>query len=136
MSGGERGPISSFEDLIVWQKAVDVADLVLQLTEEGPISRRFWLCNQVGDAAASISANIAEGHDGGSRRVYLRHLYIARGSSAETLTFLRIIHRRRYCDEAKLSAIRGLLVEVRKMLNALINRLEEQPGEKDNPRDS
>jgi four helix bundle protein len=80
-----------------------------------------------GRAAASIAANIAEGHDGGSRKVYLKHLYIARGSSAETLTFLRIIRRRRYVNDDQLVAIGGLMVEVRKMLNALINRLEEPP---------
>lgn len=121
----DDGPdrIESFEDLVVWQKAVVVADLVLEMTEAETLSRRYWLCNQIGDAAASISANIAEGHDGGSRKVYVKHLYIARGSSAETLTFLRIIEKRNYATPEKVRAIRELLVEVRRMLNALINRL-------------
>jgi len=128
--------IESFEDLIVWQKAVDVADQILDLTETGPIAKKYWLCNQFGDAASSISANIAEGHDGGSRRVFLKHLYIARGSSAETLTFLRIIERRNYADAPRIRAIRSLIVEVRKMLNALINRIAQQPSERNNPRDA
>lgn len=136
MPVGDRTPIQGFEDLIVWRKAVDVADHMPELTDTGPISREFWLCNQIGAAAASIAANIAEGHDGGSRRVYLKHLYIARGSSAETLTFLRIIRRRRYAQSEQLNAIRSVIVEVRKMLNALINRLEAQPKERNNPRDS
>jgi four helix bundle protein len=119
----ESGRIESFEDLVVWQKAVDVADLVLEMTEHGPLSRRFRLSDQVGDAAASISANIAEGHDGGSRKIYLKHLYIARGSSAETLTFLRIISRRNYVPLERINAVCSLLAEVRRMLNALINRL-------------
>ena len=132
MTASEREAIRSFEDLIVWQKSVDVADAVLELADSEPLSRRFWLCNQLGAAAASIAANIAEGHDGGSRRVYLKHLYIARGSSAEVLTFLRIVGRRKYADPARPDAIRGLLVEVRKMLNALINRLSQEPAEPDN----
>jgi four helix bundle protein len=136
MGGADRGRIEGFEDLIVWQKSVDVADLVLELSDSAAMSRRFWLCNQIGRASTSISANIAEGHDGGSRRVFLKHLYIARGSSAETLTFLRIIRRRNYAEPRQLDPIHNLLVEVRKMLNALVNRIEHEPPEPGNPRDT
>jgi four helix bundle protein len=136
MGTSDRGRIESFEDLIVWQKAVDVADLVLEMCDAPSLCTRFWLCDQLGRASTSISANVAEGHDGGSRRVFLKHLYIARGSSAETLTFLRIIRRRNYSTADVLGKIGSLLNEVRKMLNALINKIEKQPTEPDNPRDS
>lgn len=123
----ESDDIESFRDLVVWQVAIDAADRILELTEAEPLSKKFWLCAQVGDACSSISANIAEGHGGISRRMYLKHLYIARGSLSETLTFMELIRRRKNAPQEKLQDIRQLLHRTSKLLNGLIKSLRQRP---------
>jgi four helix bundle protein len=118
--------IKSFRDLRVWQVSMDAADLALAACEEGPLSKKYRLAGQLEAAAASIPANIAEGHAGGSTNVYLRHLYIARGSLAETMTFLELFARRKYVTAAMVDGINELLESTGKLLNALIGSLERK----------
>ena len=73
--------ITSFRDLIAWQKAMDLADMVYDLTENFPARERFGLAYQIRKSAVSMPSNIAEG----SRRKtpgYVNHLVIALGSHA------------------------------------------------------
>jgi four helix bundle protein len=68
--------IMSFRDLIAWQKAMDLADLIYDVTDTFPHRERFGLAYQMRKAAVSIPSNIAEGH---RRRTpgYIHHLEIA-----------------------------------------------------------
>lgn len=125
---GKSDGIESFRDLVVWQVAMDAADKVLELTESPPLSTKFWLCSQVGDASASISANIAEGHGGISRRMYLKGLYVARGSLYETMSFVELIRRRKYASTERLEEVQQLLRRTSKLLNALIKSLQKSPN--------
>ncbi len=60
-------PIRTYRDLIVWQKALELTTVVYRLTELLPAAERFGLGTQMRRAAASIPANIAEGHERHSR---------------------------------------------------------------------
>jgi len=71
---------SSYQDLEIWQRAVDLASAVYSVTEHFPSSERFGLVAQMRRAAVSVPANIAEGWGRGSRLDYVRFLTIARGS--------------------------------------------------------
>lgn len=122
----ESSAIESFRDLVVWQVAMDAVDKVLQLVAEEPINKKYWLCDQVSRSTTSIAANIAEGHGSGSRRMYTRHLYIARGSLNETLTFMEIIRRQKYATAEELMPIRDLLHRTHKLLNGLIKSLQHK----------
>ncbi|MBS1935281.1 MAG: four helix bundle protein, partial [Bacteroidetes bacterium] len=55
-----------FERLIVWQKAVELSDIVNQLTKNFPKDELFVLTSQIKRAADSVSLNIAEGSTGQS----------------------------------------------------------------------
>lgn len=107
---------------------MDALDIVLEMTDTPPLSKKFWLCNQVGASAASVPANIAEGHDNGTLKIYLKHLYYARGSLAETLTYVAAIGRRKYADRVKLVKLWKLYREVGRMLSKLIDSLEKKLG--------
>ena len=88
-------PIKSFRGLIAWQKAMDLADLVYDLTEDFPARERFGLAYQLRKSAVSIPSNIAEG----SRHKtpgYANHLIIALGSHAELDTQCELATRRRF----------------------------------------
>lgn len=122
-----NGPdeIRGYRDLKVWQRAMDAADLVMELIDSGPLANKYRLAGQLEASSASIAANISEGRELGTRRQYLSHLYYARGSLAETLTFLELFERRKLIDTERAREAWGILIEVRKMLYKLISRLQE-----------
>ena len=55
-------PISSYRDLEVWKKGVQLAKAAYQLTGTFPKHEIYGLSSQLQRAAVSIPANIAEGH--------------------------------------------------------------------------
>ena len=84
--------IKSFRDLVVWQRAVDLAVLIYRTTEQFPKSEMYGLTNQMRRASVSVASNIAEGYNRSQAK--LRHfLEIARGSLAELETQLEIAQR-------------------------------------------
>ncbi len=87
-------PYQSFEDLPVWQAAIDLALRVYQLTEDPAFRETGDLPDQLRRAALSVSNNIAEGYERGTTPERLMFLYIARGSAGETRSQLRFCLRR------------------------------------------
>ena len=87
--------ITSYRDLIAWKKAMDLADLVYDLTEQFPARERFGLSHQMRKAAVSVPSNIAEGHRR-RRPGYLHHLEIALGSHGELDTQSILASRRKF----------------------------------------
>ena len=115
--------IESHRDLIVWQKGMDLAVLTYQLAERFPKNERYRLVAQVTRAAASVPANIAEGHARGTAKDYANFLAIAKGSLMETETFLMLAVRLRYLDENEAKPALSLITEISKMLTSLRNKL-------------
>ncbi|HWH53498.1 MAG TPA: four helix bundle protein [Gemmatimonadaceae bacterium] len=85
-TNGER----SVRDLIVWQKAMAIAEQVYAVTHQFPPDERFGLVAQCRRAAVSIAANIAEGHGRRSTAFFIHFLRIARGSVSELDTELEL----------------------------------------------
>lgn len=125
--------IKGYRDLKVWQKSMDAADLVMDLIETGPLAKKYRLAGQWEASSASVPANNSEGHELGSRKQYLKHLYYSRGSLAETFTYLELFERRKLVDTERARVLWGMLIEVRKMLYKLISRLEEGSDEGSGP---
>lgn len=78
-----------FEELPVWQAAIDLAAKVFALTSHAAFKFRGDLVNQIRRAALSVSNNIAEGYERGSTADLIHFLYIARGSCGETRSMTR-----------------------------------------------
>jgi four helix bundle protein len=83
-------PIRSFEDLLVWQIAIELVKRIYILTSSGPLKTDFGLKDQMRRAAVSIPTNIAEGFERLSRKEYLQFLNIAKGSAGELRSLLRV----------------------------------------------
>jgi len=81
----ENNIINSFEDLIVWQKAIDLSAAVYKLSSKFPQSEIFGLTSQIKRAANSTSLNIAEGSVR-STKTFITQPGTARGSAAEVLS--------------------------------------------------
>ena len=82
-----------FEQLPVWLAAIDLAAAVYALTEKRPFLRRYSLRDQIERAAVSVSNNIAEGFERGTKQELLTFLYIARGSAGEVRSMLCLLQK-------------------------------------------
>ena len=119
--------ISSYKDLIIWQKGIDLAVNVYALAKDFPDSEKFALSSQVKRSASSVPANVAEGYGRQSTRSYSQFIKISRGSLFELETHLVLAERLDYITEESLyKTIRNQIIEEGKMLNAFIKRLDEK----------
>ena len=75
--------ITSFQDLIAWQKARALTASIYRVTKKGEFSRDFGLKDQIRRAAVSVMSNIAEGFERGRPAEFHQFLSIAKGSCAE-----------------------------------------------------
>ena len=125
-----RNKNRGYMKLIVWQKALDLFELVWRISYvEAQID--FKLRAQVADAAQSISANIAEGYGRRSVKEYLQFLYIALGSLAETMTRTMGLNRVEQLSNARLHEFDLLHYEVENRLLRLIEKLEQKRDDED-----
>ncbi len=111
--------IRSYQDLEVWQRAMELALICYRATEQFPRSETFGLASQLQRAAVSVPANIAEGRGRRSTGDFLRFLSIASGSLAETETHLLLAHRLGYLPEERLQSLLVLTARIGRMLNGL-----------------
>ena len=115
--------IRSYRDLVVWQKACDLAVAVYQPTRSFPKEEMFGLTSQTRRAAVSVPANIAEGAGRFGSTEFRHHISIARGSLAELRTLLELARRFGYMDQqrtdqlhADIDVIDGMLCGLHKKL--------------------
>ena len=118
--------VKSYRDLIVWQKAFDLVLIVYRLTKSFPKDERFGLINQVRRASVSIVSNIAEGHARESSGEYRHFLSYSRASLAEVETQLLIAKQLEYVKPEDVSEAFGLLIEINKMINAIMKKLPKK----------
>jgi four helix bundle protein len=83
-----------FEDLPVWQQAIELAEQVYDFTESPNLTCSYNLRDQMERAAISVSNNIAEGFERGTTKELLAFIYIARGSAGEVRSMLSFMERR------------------------------------------
>jgi four helix bundle protein len=121
--------IRSFRDLLTWQRAMQLAEACYEVTALLPHDERFGLAQQIRRAAVSIPANIAEGHNGRTRQVFLNYLAIALGSQAELETELELVRRLLAIDVTRALDLTG---EVGRLLHGLVWTLEH-PTEAERP---
>ena len=125
-----RNKNRGFMNLIVWQKAMELFELVWEITYvEAKID--FKLRAQVADAAQSISANISEGYGRRSVKEYIQFLYVALGSAAETMTRMVGLNRVRQLSDTRLREFDILHYEVENRLLRLIEKLEQKRDDND-----
>jgi four helix bundle protein len=117
----QKAPIRDYRDLIVWQKAMDLALACEKVCVELP-ARASSVATQIRRCAVSIPANIAEGNGRFSRGDHLRHLSIANGEVKELESHLEFAARAYGRTEAIESALK-LAIEVSRLLAGLVRAL-------------
>jgi four helix bundle protein len=112
--------VSKFEDLLVWQKSIDLAIIVYKLFEKNQ-DRGFK--NQIQRASVSIANNIAEGFDRSSDKEFKRFLFIALGSASEVRSMNYLALKLNYVSSEEYIKVNNSLIEISKMLNGLSRSL-------------
>lgn len=113
-----------YEDLKVWNMAVDFAVKVIELVENLETDRKHYrLFEQIEASSTSISMNIAEGKGRYSKKEFIHFSYIARGSLYETMTLLEIFRRKKWISTDKYSQLEEDAKEIASMVKGLINSI-------------
>lgn len=115
--------IRDFKDLVIWQRAKELAILVYQVTKDFPKAEQFGMMSQIRRAAVSIPSNVAEGYARQHTGEFIQFLYTALGSAAELETQLIISRDLGYLKVEGFNKALGMLKEIQKMLNGLMNSL-------------
>jgi four helix bundle protein len=118
--------IRNDRDLKVWQLGMDIAVRACEATRDFPIDEKFGLTSQLRRSAASVPANLTEGHARATTKDYLRHVSIAIGSLAETVTFIEPAGRLGFGDVDDLRNVYEMTIEERKMLRSLQKSLRRR----------
>ena len=118
--------VKSCEDLIVWQKTMDLTVEIYRLVKFLPREETYALSDQMRRAVVSIPSNISEGYGRYSTKEFINFLFIARGSFSELKYQLQICHRLKYFSESESEYALNLCNEVYKILNALISKLKQK----------
>ena len=118
---------NSFEEMPVWQKAMELAVEVFELTEKLPRKEDYGLTSQIRRSALSISGNIAEGFGRKHTKYKLNFYYNSRGSLTETKNHLIYGHRVKYFLKPEFDKHIALVDEIWKELNFLISSLQIKP---------
>jgi four helix bundle protein len=116
--------MKDFHNLKVWERAHKLTLSIYILTKEFPKDELYGLTNQMRRSSSSIPTNIAEGCGRGSQAELTRFFYLAMGSSSELEYQLILAHDLHYMDDKAYLDLSAELSEVRRMLNAFIQKIK------------
>ena len=119
--------MGNFTELIVWQKAKDLAVYVYKVTGNLYYRRDLGIQDQMRRASVSIPSNIAEGDESGSNKMAIRYFNISKGSSAELITQTIISFEIAYLSKDECDEIINKTEEISKMLTSLIKSRRVSP---------
>ena len=114
---------NSHQDLVAWQEAMRLVEMVYRRTAAFPRKETFGLSAQLRRSAVSVPSNIAEGAARNTSGELLQFLGVANGSLAELQTQLEIavrlgfLHAGTDCSE-QASRVGKILTALRKSIRA------------------
>ncbi len=128
-----KGETYSYRNLILWQKAQDLAVEAVNLCGKLPNDRVApILTRQLVRSTSSIAANIAEGHGRYTLAAHRNHLSIAKGSACETDSWLDLLQRLGYVKPDAEGRLHEACQELIRMLTAKIVEIERKERSRGN----
>ena len=116
----------NYRDLVAWQKAMDLVEMIYELTKGFPKEELYGITSQIRRAAVSIPSNIAEGQGRTSTKEFQNFLSIAHGSVREVETQVLIAQRLRYLQDGEAQKVLALAGETGRLINGLLNSLSKR----------
>ncbi len=123
-SKGEKAKVTSFRDLIVWQKSHQLVLKIYKITQGFPSEEKFGLISQMRRAAVSVAANIVEGFRRKGSKDNQQFLVISLSSLDEVAYYIILSNDLGYITPRTDAEIREQIDEVARMLHASIRYLE------------
>ncbi len=118
--------MKSHKDLEVWQQAIDLAELVYEVTKKYPKEELYGLTSQMRRCAVSIASNIAEGAARQGNKEFLQFLYTAVGSATELDTQIEISKRIHVMDNGSLKELQEMTTRITMMIHGLIRSIKRR----------
>ncbi|MDP4263098.1 MAG: four helix bundle protein [Bacteroidota bacterium] len=119
--------ITSFEDLIIWQKAQELAVKIYKLADANRfINKDHTLKNQLKGAAISISDNISEGFEYDNNPDFHRFLRVAKGSCGEIRNKILFVRKMNYIDETTGNSLNNEAKFLGKQIGELIKKVKQK----------
>ena len=122
----QKKKIESYQDLVVWQKSIDLVAEVYRIASKLPSNEQYGLTSQLRRAAVSVPANIAEGFGRWHSNEFVRFLLIANGSLKEVETHLFIGNKLALLSSADTSVALQMSSEISKMIFSLRDKLSRR----------
>lgn len=113
----------NFKNLIIWQKAMEIATLVFEFTKTLPEEERYGMRSQLNRSGYSIPSNIAEGSGRNTKKHFVLFLSFSLSSSYELETQLLICEKIQLGDKTLLSTLLSRVQELQKMIYTYRNKL-------------
>ena len=115
-----------FEKLQVWQKAMQLCEVIYEKSRNFPKEEIYGLTSQFRRAVTSIPLNIAEGSACPTKKEFVKFLTIALRSQYETITILKLVYRLKFISKSDYVLIEEKIAEIGKLLQGLINSLQKK----------
>lgn len=115
-----------YENLKIYQIALDLADKVLSLVPDIKRKVGYLLADQIQRSAVSVPSNIAEGAGRNGDKEFAQFIGIANGSLGELHTQLRLVHRRNVIDDSTFQVMDTQINELQRMLRSFLQRLNKR----------
>ncbi len=122
--------IERFEDLDLWNEAVDIGVEIYKLTSAGKLERDYSAKDQLRRAAISISNNIAEGFEYNNNKSFIRFLKYSKGSAGELRSNLTVLVRAGVVADTEYKILETKLLSVSKSIEGFIKYLKKFESEK------
>ena len=114
----------NFEKLRIYSLALELLDLIYELSSEFPRDEIYGVISQIRRASLSVVLNIAESQGRQTKADTKNFLIIARGSLYEILALAEVSKRRRYLSPSEVEMLREKIFNLLRQLNSLINYLK------------
>ncbi len=118
--------IEKFEDIIAWQKALELCDLIYAKTNKELFSKDFGLKDQIRRASVSVVSNIAEGFERESNNQFIYFLLIAKASAGELRSQIYIAKNQNYITKEEFEELNNKVIEVGKTIGGFVSYLKMQ----------
>ena len=119
--------MTNYKTLDAWKLAMELVKEVYVIIKNYPPDEKYSLADQTKRAVVSIPCNIAEGMGRNHKKDTIQFLHISRGSGYEVETLLTVAVMTSIIDEESYSRISEKIERNIKMINGLINYLEQKP---------
>ena len=118
--------VTSFRDLLVWQKSMDLAEACYRISRDFPRDDLWVLGRELRKSCISVPSNIAEGYGRHSTAEYIHHLRFSNGSNNEIQTQIELARRAGVITAKEASTLTASAEEIGRMLHGLISSLERR----------